>query len=131
MNNKSVSIHSAGLEAVAGLKAHPNAVSKAKHLGFDLTSHISVPLTNEMVARADLVFVMEMAHLFSVRKRFSGAWRKTFLLGCLAPEPPLEISDPVYKDDTIFETCFDQIIRAVKPIALILTEGNLLRRVSD
>ncbi len=130
MNKKSVSIHSAGLEAVPGLRAHPSAVSRAKSLGFDLSAHVSVLLTEDMVGRADLIFVMEIAHLLLMRKRFSGVWRKTFLLACLHQEVSLEISDPVYKDETIFDMCFEQIIRSVKPIALILTEGNLLRRVS-
>ncbi len=128
MNKKSVSIHSAGLEAVPGLRAHPNAVSRAKSLGFDLSAHVSIPLTEDMVRRVDLVFVMEVAHLLLMNKRFSGFWRKTFLLGCFAQEAPLEISDPVYKDETIFDMCFEQIIRSVKAIALVLREGNSVQR---
>jgi len=129
-NKRSVFVYTAGLEAVNGLRAHPNAVSKAKSLGFDLGSHRSVRVTEDMLARADLVFGMEVSHLLLLCKRFPGARRKGFLLSCLCPETPLEISDPIQKDETEFTECFEQIIRALEPITLALCPNDSVRCIS-
>lgn len=117
---------SAGLEAVPGRQAHPSAVSKAKSLGFDISAHLSLPVTAEMVARADLIFVMEIRHLLLMYKRFSRIRRKTFLLACLDPEAPLEIPDPVSKNDTIFDLCLHQITKTLQAVTLIPSDAGSL-----
>jgi protein-tyrosine-phosphatase len=75
-----------------------------------------------MVSTADIVLVMEVAHLVAVTRRFFGARRKTFLLTCLAPEVPMEITDPVGKDDALVDACLDHIVRALQPIVGVLTD---------
>ncbi len=94
MTNKSLVVCTAGLSAVPGQRAHPIAVFKAKSLGIDLTTHVSTVVTAEIVARPDIIFVMVIAHLLLMRKRLPGVRRKTFLLGGLAKESPLDILDP-------------------------------------
>jgi protein-tyrosine-phosphatase/predicted ATP-grasp superfamily ATP-dependent carboligase len=118
---KPVSIYSAGLEAVPGVPAHPRAISKAKELGIDLSSHVSAPLTAQMVANADLIFVMEVAHLLRMRRLFPDSLRKTFLLGCFSPEQSIEIADPMGRDQMTFETCFGQITKTVQAMASALS----------
>lgn len=123
MQKESISVFSAGLEIIPGRRAHPYAVTKAKSLGFDLGSHFTVPLTEKLVAKADIILTMEINHLLALNRRFSNVREKTFLLGCFSADDSLEISDPDSKHDEIFDLCFAQIIKASESIALILL-GN-------
>jgi protein-tyrosine-phosphatase len=111
-----VSIASAGLEAMPGREAHPAALATAATRRVDLSAHAASRLDVALVARSDVIFVMEIAHVLALRQRFPEARAKTFLLSCLAPETPLEISDPYDGDQSVFEACFDHITRAVRPV---------------
>jgi protein-tyrosine-phosphatase len=115
-----VSIASAGLEAVPGKPPHSTALEVATSRGVDLTGHTASPLTAEIVAASDAIFVMEADHLITMRKRFPAARAKTFLLTCLAADTPLEIQDPFAGDEPQFRACFDHISRAVDSIVLAL-----------
>ena len=128
LGKSSVSVHSSGLEARSGRQAHPMAVSKAKSLGFDLSAHFSVPITPKMVAEADIILVMEIRHLLLLRKRFTGVRRKTYLLGCLGLEDPLEVADPDSQNEAAFEVCFNQITKALEPLVRILSWNELESR---
>lgn len=120
-DDRRISISSGGLEAVPGTPPHPTAVFSANGLCVDLRDHTAGPVTPDSVANADVIFVMEIPHLLVMRKRFPEARAKTFLLTCLAPGTPLEIRDPVEGDESLFQTCFEHIVRAVRPIVRILS----------
>ena len=111
-----VHIRSAGLAAVAGNPSHPVAVRIAASRGVDLENHAASPVDAESVAASDVVFVMDISLLITMRRRFPEARPKTFLLACLAGETPLEIQDPVDGDAPRFEACFDHISEAVRCI---------------
>ena len=121
-DHEAVSISSGGLEAVPGNPPDPTAILIGSRFSVDLKDHTAVPVTADSVANADVIFVMEIAHLLAMRRRFPEARRKTFLLTCLAPETPLEIRDPVDGDETVFQACFEHIVRAVRPIVRILSD---------
>jgi len=114
----SVRIVSAGLYTGPGRPADPRAVMKAKPLGVDLSCHTSLPLTPELVERADVIFVMEAWQILEMRNRYSQAWRKTFLLTSLYPQMSRDIPDPMFKGDDAYATCFDQIILAVRSLSV-------------
>jgi glycosyltransferase involved in cell wall biosynthesis/protein-tyrosine-phosphatase len=116
-----VTISSAGLEAVPGRPCHPTAVLTATPRGVDLSRHTAVPIAPQAVARADTIFVMDIAQLATFKQRFPEARSKTFLLTCCAPDSPLEIRDPVDGDERAFQACFDHIASAVHPIIRILS----------
>jgi protein-tyrosine-phosphatase len=84
--------------------------------GVDLENHAASPVDAESVAASDVVFVMDISLLVTMRRRFPEARPKTFLLACLAGETPLEIQDPVDGDAPRFEACFDHISEAVRGI---------------
>jgi protein-tyrosine-phosphatase len=117
-----VSVMSAGLEAEAGKPAHAVALEMASARQIDLRSHTASPLTAELVAQSDVIFVMDVAQLVSLRRRFPDAAARTFLLSCLAPAVPLEVADPVDGDAACFHTCFDHISGAVRPIVRLLSD---------
>lgn len=120
-NRSTVSVSSGGLGAIPGNPPPPSAVCIATRLGVDLTGHASAAVAPEAVANSDVIFVMEIRQLVEIGERFPQARAKTFLLPCLTPEGPLEIRDPVNGDESRFHECFEQIVRAVRPIAGILS----------
>jgi protein-tyrosine-phosphatase len=115
-----LSIHSAGLEAVAGRAADPMALRAAQARGIDLGGHTASRVTSEQVAASDVIFVMDVDQVVTMRRRFAAAADRTFLLTCLAPAIPMEIRDPYDGDAGQFHRCFDQISRAVRPIVQAL-----------
>ena len=118
-----VSIASAGLEAMPGRPPHPTALATAAARRVDLSSHAASRLEPALVAKSDVIFVMEIPQLLALRRRFPEARAKTFLLSCLAPETPLEIRDPVDGNESVFEACFDHITRAVRPVIGVLSHS--------
>jgi glycosyltransferase involved in cell wall biosynthesis/protein-tyrosine-phosphatase len=116
-----VTISSAGLEAVPGRPCHPTAILTGTPRGVDLSRHRADPIGSRAVARADVIFVMDIAQLATLARRFPEARPKTFLLTCCAPDSPLEISDPVFGDESAFQSCFDHIASAVHPIIRVLS----------
>jgi protein-tyrosine-phosphatase len=118
----SVSVASAGLEAVSGKSPHPTAVATAAAHRVDLSAHAASPVALASVAKSDVIFVMDIPQLVVMRRRFPEARAKTFLLSCLAPETPLEIRDPVNGDESVFQTCFDHISWAARPVVRLLSD---------
>jgi glycosyltransferase involved in cell wall biosynthesis/protein-tyrosine-phosphatase len=118
-----VRIASGGLGAVAGNPPHPTALQLATARSVDLTRHAAAPIAADTVAASDVIFVMDIPQLVTMRRRFPEARGKTFLLTCLAADAPLEIRDPVDGDETRFQACFDHISRAVRPIVGTLLSG--------
>jgi len=119
-----VSIASAGLEAMPGRPPHPTALRKAAERRIDLSPHAASRVDRNIVARSDVIFVMDIPQLLDLRQRFPDARAKTFLLTSLAPDTPLEVRDPVDGDESVFHACFDHITRAVRPLAGVLTQSS-------
>jgi L-malate glycosyltransferase len=119
-DRRSLSIVSAGLEAEAGRPPHPSAVLAAAPLRVDLSDHTASRVAPETVAGADAIFVMDVPQLIVMRRRFPAARGKTFLLTCLAADAALDVRDPVDGDASVFQDCYEHIVRAVRPIVQVL-----------
>jgi len=119
---RAVSIRSAGLNTEPGWRAHPRVIARCQALNIDPVGHLSVQVTQMMVRTADIVLVMDVSQLMAVSRRFPRARRKTFLFACLSPEVPMEIGDPVGKDNAAVDACLDHIERALKPVIEIMTD---------
>jgi protein-tyrosine-phosphatase len=85
---------------------------------------VSARIATDLVASADVIFVMDIYQVVEMRKRFPRDAARTFLLTCLWPEGPLEVRDPYDGDESVFEACFDDITRAVRPIVRIISEAR-------
>lgn len=79
-------------------------------------------ITPDLVARAGVIFVMEIAQLVAMRTRFPQARARTFLMTSLCPAGPLEIHDPYGGDPSAFQDCYAHIARAVD--AIVQTIGS-------
>jgi protein-tyrosine-phosphatase len=111
-----IEVRSAGLGTEPGWRAHPRVVARCAALGIDVRGHGSAGATVQLLRGADVVFVMEVAQLVDVTRRFRGVRRKTFLLSSLAPDVPMDIADPAGKPDAEVDACLDLVARAVTPV---------------
>jgi protein-tyrosine-phosphatase len=113
-------VRSAGLGTEPGWRAHPRVIVRCQDLNIDVRRHASAAVTARMVRAADIVFVMEVAHLVAVTRRFPFARRKTFLLTSLAPQVAMDIVDPAGKPDREVDACLDHVARALEPVISVL-----------
>jgi protein-tyrosine phosphatase len=102
---------SAGLSAMMGGEAAPEAIATARELGADLSDHRSQPLTRELLAQADHLIAMTRGHLRA-------------LAGQGGPPPRLlsydgaDIPDPIGASPEVYRECAGQILgnlRALVP----------------
>lgn len=108
----SVEVSSAGLDTTAGEAAYPLAKMTSTKYGIDLQHHRTVVISRDLVARADLILVMELLHNHMLFKSFPEARSKTFLLGHFSPNPVMEIRDPYGGTPEEFEQCYALIVKA-------------------
>lgn len=118
-----IAVLSGGLWAATGHPADATAMKCAERFGVDLKGHRTRPLERGDVEAADILFVMEIRHLLELRRRFPEAYRRTYLLGCLTPSGPLEVSDPASGSLAGFEACYHQIEDGVNRIVAILASA--------
>jgi len=98
---------SAGLSAMMGCEASPEAVRIAQQFGADLSGHRSQPLTADLLARSDYVFTMTQSHL------------RALLPHCPedSPQPRLladdgsDVHDPIGADEQVYRDCAQSILR--------------------
>jgi protein-tyrosine-phosphatase len=66
-------------------------------MGADLSTHLSQPVTPDLLRRADLVYTMTDAHLEEVMELYPWAARKTFRL-----DPEGDVADPIGSSDAVY-----------------------------
>ncbi|MDD3839517.1 MAG: protein tyrosine phosphatase [Clostridia bacterium] len=79
-DTQGIQVVSAGISAVPGEKASPQAICVMKEMGIDISEHRSTKLTKRLVDRADLIFTMTMAHKDNVLRVYPEAEGKVFTL---------------------------------------------------
>lgn len=112
-------IVSAGFHEAAGRPADPIMVAVARDHGIDLSDSQSRQLDAALLTRADIVFVMELAHLRQIQSRYPEAAHKTYLLGMADPArlPDGEIADPYGRLPAYYAQCFEHISACIAPLA--------------
>jgi len=98
LEQKGISIISAGSFAMPGARAAAQAVEAVKPMGGDLTKHRSRPLSVELIHQADLVFTMSRAHGAAVTALVPSAAEKTMTL-----DPDGDIDDPIGGDLSLYQ----------------------------
>ena len=105
-----VAISSAGLHANPGQAADARALTVARHFGVSLEHHRAQPLTNELVARTDVIFVMDAINEAKLLARYPGARHKIFMLSAYTAAGelrPIEIADPYDGDEADVRGCYE------------------------
>lgn len=103
-------VSSAGIGALVGHKADANASQLMMARGLDISQHRACQLNKEMIRRADLVLVMELAHKMEIESKEPSAKGKVFRLGEWGG---YDIPDPYQKDLKVFESVLALIDQGV------------------
>ncbi len=121
LNN--VSASSAGIFGIPGRTADPMMVEHLEGLGIGPIEHESTQLEEEHIDWADLILVMECAHLEKIDAAWPDAMDKVELLGKYITDGDGEedISDPYGRSSFHYRVAQSQITMAV--------EGLIKRRI--
>jgi protein-tyrosine phosphatase len=98
---------SAGVSAMPGDSAAPEAIDVMQELGADLEGHCSRPLTAQLVGQADYLLTMTHGHQAMVRDRFGRRGPRPRLL---CPEGR-DVADPIGQHREVYRDCAQQILQ--------------------
>jgi protein-tyrosine phosphatase len=100
-------IQSAGLSALPGHEASPEAVEIAREYGADLSGHRSQPLTGELLLQADHVLAMTAGHLEALTPHGLAMLEPPRLLSCEGED----VTDPIGAEPEVYRECARQIVQ--------------------
>lgn len=122
-----IEILSAGVSTWGGLGATSETIAVLRRRGVDVTGHVSRAVTEDLVRRADMIFVMTQAHREAIVQRYPEAAAKVFLLKMFplpvdGPDP--DIPDPIGQSMEGYEQCVTVIQEAVARITRWLASAQ-------
>ena len=106
-------VESAGLQALEGKSADPEAQRLMAAQGLDISAHRGRQLTEEMALKADLVLVMDLPQKDWCGQMMPSAVGRIFLLGHWRSAPQREIADPYGMGPAAFLAAFESIRESV------------------
>lgn len=109
-------VWSSGLHAVVGSPAEPTAQALALEAGIDISAHRAQQVQAWMCTQADLILVMEAAHLRELAQRFPLARGKIRLLGEFGTQTAptsYDVADPYLQPRAAFEAAHSAIAQGV------------------
>lgn len=104
-----VHVVSAGVAAMSGAPASPQAVQVGAQMGFDLSEHGSQPVSDRLVQDADLILTMTDGHRQAIISRWPQAASRTFLVA----RNQNDVSDPIGLPVEYYARCAEQINQAL------------------
>jgi protein-tyrosine phosphatase len=113
-------VRSAGLRAGTGNPADPTAVRCAARLGVSLSRHRSASVSDEALAWADLILVMQGSHVAELARGWPQLCPRVRLLGDFLSAPPHLLSDPWGHPEEVFDAVFARVAGAVENLTLRL-----------
>jgi protein-tyrosine phosphatase len=121
-------VESAGTAAWEGQPATEPTLAVAEREGVSLDSHRSRRVTPAMVRAADLILVMERAHLTAVQTLGADPGRTHVLSEWPPPgEPALAVSDPYGASIEAYEECWRRIERHLERVVPQIREASRSR----
>jgi len=111
--NHGVALRSAGYLPRPARVCPVLGVEAARALGVDLGAHRSTALDETMIREADAIFVFDDEARRRLVRTYSSARDKTYPLGWLATDGPIEIRDPYGGAADDFARTYDAIRRAL------------------
>ena len=106
-------VESAGLAALVGAPADPEAARLARAAGLDLSAHRGRQVTPELALGAELVLVMDLAQKAWCEALLPSVRGRVFLLGHWRPAGEREIADPYRRGAEAFLAAWQRIQLAV------------------
>ncbi len=121
-----IRVASAGIHAAPGQLPSTYAVEALAELGIDISQQRSQPITERLVAEADLIFGMTRGHLETLQMLFPDAADKAFLVREFdetADADWLDVPDPIGQSRAVYFRCRDVLRRAL-PSLVALLDGS-------
>ncbi|MCK4659527.1 MAG: threonylcarbamoyl-AMP synthase [Phycisphaerae bacterium] len=115
---RNIAVYSAGTFAGNGAGPTPEAVEVMCRRSIDITGHVSMPLSPELINQADHIYAMTSGHAQAVTAMVPSAQGKTRML-C----GDSEVDDPIGGNVAVYESCVAKIEQA---LAARLQEVELL-----
>lgn len=101
-------VRSAGLAAMMGGEAAPEAIEAVREWDADLTGHVSQPLTPALALQADLIIGMTRNHLAGLGLRAPGVEVRQLAAG------GEDIADPLGQDPETYRACARQLATEIE-----------------
>ncbi|MDD4980641.1 MAG: L-threonylcarbamoyladenylate synthase [Candidatus Omnitrophica bacterium] len=121
-SRQDIEVLSAGIMAVEGLGATEEVRELMKQEGMDVSAHHSQRVNKEMLARADLILVMERLHEQRILEMAPEAKNKLFLLKEFAKikDNNLDIADPIGRAPEFYADSLRIIKEAVERVSKLI-----------
>ena len=118
------SVESAGLNKASSFSLSPPvlAIEAAKKFGIDLSHHSSKRITEEMISKSGVIFVMDKENYKYISKFAPNARNKTSLLGIFGESTSIEIPDPAGKELAQYIKSFSYIVECIDNLMIALNE---------
>jgi protein-tyrosine phosphatase len=105
IEEQDVMVASAGIAAMLGGRASPQAVEVLAAADLDLSAHGTQPVTEQLVRHADLIFTMTRGHREAIIAQWPDAAARTEVLCSNGGD----VSDPIGGSKEAYERCAQQI----------------------
>jgi protein-tyrosine phosphatase len=109
LHSRGLHVVSAGLAAIAGGPASPEAVAVMQERGLNLADHASQPISERLLQQADLILTMTRSHREAIVSQWPALAGRVHLL-C---RDGSDVSDPVGGTLEQYRRCAEQIERQV------------------
>ncbi len=104
----SFEVHSAGVAAIAGARAHPIVLDMMRKTGIrNMRGHSARQCNLDLLRQSDLVLVMERGHLQWLAAAYPQFHGRAFLIGHW--DNRCEVPDPIRQPREVFESVFAQL----------------------
>jgi len=112
---------SAGLSAGRGMPASRSAVQALQERGIEMKSHLSQPVSRELVDASTLIVVMTASHLVQLQAIYPSVSEKVFLLKSFDPKARnRDVEDPIGASLEIYRGIRDEIEEALPELILFM-----------
>jgi L-threonylcarbamoyladenylate synthase len=116
---------SAGTSVFFKSTASAETVAVLKQLGIDASKHQSRPVSNMLLKKADLIFVMTIMHRMQVLEREPSVEQKIYMLKEFTNIPKgfesdLDIADPIGRSHEAYEECMLMIKEGIEKIVKLV-----------
>lgn len=116
---------SAGTSVFFKSTASAETIAVLKQFGIDASKHQSRPVTNLMLKKADLIFVMTRTHRMQVLEREPSVEQRIYLLREFTNIPKgfesdLDIADPIGRSHEAYEECMMMIKEGIEKIVKLI-----------
>jgi protein-tyrosine-phosphatase len=120
---KSLQVISAGVAARAGEPVSENSVVALRKVGIDIASHVSRPLTQQLLDEAAVILCMTESHRAMIQLHADRPPRHLYLFREFMPQRGhKEIPDPFGGPIKLYEAARDEMVEAIPSLLAKLPE---------